>query len=63
MCLEPVEPQEIPFKVCVNVLQCMPDQLYRDCGQKKGFLQSFNLPKCMVVSFLMVEELFSLLLY
>ena len=35
---------------------------YRGCGEKKKvFLQSFNIPKCMVVGLLMVEGLFILL--
>ena len=31
--------------------------------KRQGFLQSFNLPKCIVLGSLMVEGLFSLLFY
>ena len=58
--LETVEPQEIPVKVCVifyNIELC-----YRGCGEKKQvFLQSFNIPKCIVLGSLMMEGLFILL--
>ena len=58
--LETVEPQEIPIKVCVMFYNT--EICYRGCGDKKQvFLQSFNIPKSMVVGLLMVEELFSLL--
>ena len=58
--LETVEPQEIPIKVCVMFYNT--EMCYRECGEKKQvFLQSFNIPKGMVVGLLMVEELFSLL--
>ena len=54
--LETVEPQEIPIKACVmfyNTGIC-----YRGCGDKKQvFLQSFNIPKSMVVGLLMVGYL------
>ena len=57
--LETVELQEIPIKVCVifyNTEIC-----YRSSAEKiHVFLQSFKIPKCMVVGLLMVEELFSL---
>ena len=58
--LETVESQEIPVKVCVmfyNIEIC-----YRGSGEKKQvFLQSFNIPKSMVVGLFMVEGLFILL--
>ena len=58
--LETVEPQEISIKVCVMFYNT--EICYRSCGEKKQvFLQSFNIPKCMFVGLLMVEELFSLL--
>ena len=58
--LETVEPQEIPIKVCVTFYNT--GICYRECGEKKQvFLQSFNIPKSMVVGLLMVEGLFSLL--
>ena len=57
--LETVEPQDIPIKVCVmfyNIEIC-----YRGCGEKKQvFLQSFNIPKCVVIGLLVVERLLSL---
>ena len=53
--LETVEPHEIPIKVCVmfhNIEIC-----YRGCGEKKQvFLQSFNIPKCMVVGLFILER-------
>ena len=53
-----------PIQGLCNVLQCIVrlviSRLYRE---KEVFLKAFDLPKCMVVGFLMVEELFSLLLY
>ena len=58
--LETAEPQKIPIKVCVifyNIELC-----YQGCGEKKQvFLQSFDIPKCIVVGSLMVEKLFILL--
>ena len=57
--LETVEPQKIPIKVCVvfyNIEIC-----YQDCGEKKVFLQSINVLKCLVVALSMVNGLFSLL--
>ena len=58
--LETVQPQEAPIKVCVmfyNIKIC-----YRGRREKKQvFLQSFNIPKCIVVGLLMVDGLFSLL--
>ena len=58
--LETAEPQEIPIKVCVifyNIELC-----YQGCGEKKQvFLQSFDIPKSIVVGSLMVEKLFILL--
>ena len=52
--LETVEPQEIPIKVCVMFYNT--EICYRGCGEKKQvFLQSFDIPKCMVVGLLMVE--------
>ena len=57
--LETVEPQEIPIKVCVMFYNT--EICYRGCGDKKQvFLQSFNIPKSMVVGLLMVVGLFSL---
>ena len=57
--LETVEPQDILIKVCVmfyNIEIC-----YRGCGEKKQvFLQSFNIPKCVVIGLLVVERLLSL---
>ena len=53
--LETVEPHETPIKVCVmfyNIEIC-----YRGCGEKKQvFLQSFNIPKCMVVGLFILER-------
>ena len=57
--LEAVEPQEIPFKAC----EIFYNALKKKRREKEVFLQLFDLPKCMVVDFLMVEKLFSLLLY
>ena len=58
--LERAEAQGIPIKVCIMFYNT--EFCYRGCGEKKQvFLQSFNLPKCMVVGLLMVERLFSLL--
>ena len=34
---ETVEPQEIPFKVCVMFYNALSDKLYRDFGEKKKF--------------------------
>ena len=57
---EAVESQEIPTKVCVMFYNT--EICYRGCGVKKQvFLQSFNVPKCLVVGLLMVEGLISLL--
>ena len=61
--LETVKPQEIPIKVCVifyNIEVC-----YRACAveRKQVFLQSFNIPKCIVIDLLMVDGLFSFLFY
>ena len=57
--LETVEAQDILIKVCVmfyNIEIC-----YRGCGEKKQvFLQSFNIPKCVVIGLLVVERLLSL---
>ena len=58
--LETAEPQEISFKVCIMFYNALSDVSRR---REKVFLESFNLPKCMVVGFLMVEGLFSLLLH
>ena len=61
---ETVKPQEIPIKVCAMFYSALSDYLYRDCEEKKQvFLQSFNLPKCIVVGLSIVDGLFSLLLY
>ena len=58
--LETVEPQEIPIRVCVMFYTI--EICYGGCREKKQvFLQSFNIPKCMVVGLLMVEGLFILL--
>ena len=58
--LETVEPQEIPIRVCVMFHTI--EICYGGCTEKKQvFLQSFNIPKCMVVGLLMVEGLFILL--
>ena len=58
--LETVEPQEIPIKVCV--MFCNTEICYRGCGEKKQVsLQSFNIPKCIVVGLIMVEGLINLL--
>ena len=46
--LETVQPQEIPIKVCVAFYNT---EIYRGCGKKQVFLQSFNILKCMVVSY------------
>ena len=55
-----LETVEIPVKVCVMFYNA--EICYRGCGEKKQvFLQSLNIPKCMVVGLLMVEGLFSLL--
>ena len=53
--LETVEPQEIPIKVCVRFYNA--ETGYQGCGEKmQVFLQSFNIPKCMVVGLLMVRS-------
>ena len=58
--LETVEPQEIPIRVCVMFHTI--EICYGGCREKKQvFLQSFNIPKCMVVGLLMVEGLLILL--
>ena len=57
--LEAVEPQEIPIKVCVMFYYT--EICCRGCGVKQVFLQSFNIPKCLVVDLLMVEGLITLL--
>ena len=58
--LEAIEPQKIPIKFCV--MNYNTEICYRGCGEKNQvFLQSFNIPKYMVVDLLMVEGLFSLL--
>ena len=58
--LETVEPQEIPVKISImfyNIEIC-----YRGCGEKKKvFLQSFNMPRCVVIGLLVVERLLGLL--
>ena len=48
--LEAVEPQEIPIKVCVMFYNT--EICYRGCGVKQVFLQSFNIPKYLVVGLL-----------
>ena len=55
--METVEPQKIPIKVCATFYNI---EIYdRGCREKKKvFLQSFNMPKCMVVGLLTVEGLF-----
>ena len=59
--LQTVKSQEISIKVCVMFYN--KEICYPGCGEKKQvFLQSFNIPKCMVVSLLMVEGL-SILLF
>ena len=48
--LQTVKSQEISIKVCVMFYN--KEICYPGCGEKKQvFLQSFNIPKCMVVSF------------
>ena len=59
MDLETVQLQEIPVKV--YVVFCNIEICYQSCGEKASILQSFNIPKCIVVSLSMVEGLFSLL--
>ena len=58
--LETVEPQEISIKVCVIIMiQKFVIEIVE--RKKQVFLQSFNIPKCMVVGLLMVAGLLSLL--
>ena len=57
--LETAKPQEISIKVCMmfyNIEIVVVEK------KKQVFLQPFNIPKCMVVSLLMVEG-FSILLF
>ena len=62
--LETVEPQEIAFKVCIMFYNALWDSYIETVEKKKQvFLQSLNLPKCVVVGLLIVEGLFSLLFY
>ena len=59
--LEIVEPQEIPVKACVlfyNIEICYIEVVEK---KKQVFLQSFNIPNCIVVGLLIMEGLFSFL--
>ena len=62
--LERVQPQEIPFKVCVMFSNAFSVIYYYIISyietverKKKVFLQSLNLPKRMIVGFSMVGGL------
>ena len=59
--LETVKLQEIPNNVFVIFYDI--EICYQSCGEKKSFLESFNIPKCIVIGSSMVEGLFSLLFY
>ena len=53
--LETVGPHEIPIKACVMFYDI--EICYRGCGEKKQvFLQSFSIPKCMVVGLFILER-------
>ena len=58
---ETAEPQEISIKICIMCYNALLDKLYRGSGDKQVFLQTFNLPKCIIVGLSKVEGLFSLL--
>lgn len=61
--LETAEPQEISIKICIMCYNALLDKLYRGSGDKQVFLQTFNLPKCIIVGLSKVAGLFSLLFY
>ena len=59
--LKTVQRQEIPIKAYVVFYDI--EICFRDCGAIASFLQSFNIPKCIIVGLSMVEGLFSLIFY